>query len=271
MYLGQSNLKEKYVCATYCELTHENLKKPDGSCYIETWYVHAFDPERKAHRQDEFMQTKINGAGQTDNGRHRFASVYFESGEVSQWNGRSKTTLPVDLEKDDAQFADYFPTTYCEPFSPTVIGAGALERHRGPRLSSHIAKLFAVYKLVDEEDYDYGVAQTFSTRNPELFDKIYFDERYGNMPVLLKRTLGKNGKHFERIATTWTEIDDRWYPKEIEIEQDNTQFKSSIKLWYYWMLTDLPVNVFPDSTGEIMDTRRLKELVVEKSVGVSRK
>jgi hypothetical protein len=268
-YLKQASIREKYACVIFCESTEDHRNSLDRSSYIETWYIHAFDLERKVHRHDEFIQTMLSGAGVSTSPSHRLTTVYFEGAKALQWNGTSITKHDLKPDEGEEQFKTLFSQSYFEPLTPTVIGHRAFERHKGPRLSSHMGDLFSIYRWVEEEEFNHGVAQVFSTRNPELFDKLYFDDRYGDMLVLLRRTIGKNGKHFEQITTKWAEINGRWYPSVVEIKKDSTA-KTSRKLWYYWMFEGFPSNLFPDGPDgktDVIHSRELKELIVKKSGG----
>ena len=267
-YLKRTNVQEKYACAIFCEATVNDREEPDRSCYVETWYLHSFDPEQRAHRQDELTQTMMNGAGTLSTRVPPLKIVYYLGEKVLQWNGEnSKKSYDLKSDEGEKQFEALVPHSYFEPLTPTIIGHRCFDRRTGPRLSSHIGDLFSIYRWIEEEEFDHGIAQVFSTRNADLFNKIYFDKRYGNMPALLQRTIGKNGKHFERIATKWIEMNERWYPSVVEIEKESMNTTTSRKLWYYWMFDGFPADLFPNGKADIIHSVKLRELIAKKSGG----
>jgi hypothetical protein len=263
-YLERTNLREKYACAIFCESTSNNRDDPNRSSYVETWFLHSYDPEQDSHRQDEINQLMLNGRGDIVSTALRVTLFYHRKNrKVVQWNGTSQRKLALIDKEEEEQFKSLRDQAYFEPLGVPILGHSCLNRRSGPQLNSSVRTLFSTYQKIEEEELPYGVAQVFSTRFPELKVKVLFDERVGDMPVLKQLVL--NGKHYESIATKWTQIKNRWYPASVEVERDYANIADTRKLKYYWMFDDFPPDLFPVGDAKKTNAVELRELIVKKS------
>ncbi len=258
-YLKNAVFTKPYVCAMFVEITAD-APKLSNSGFVELWFVHSFSPQLKTHRQDYIPQSRTS-----------FDEQYFSRGEelrlflqkdryVKQVSGGSLMQADVMDTSVKDPFAAISSMAYFDPMSVPVAGWTSLETRRGIR-TGVLEMMLRRYVVIDEVEKDYQVIKTLRHGGSTLYDRIAFDSRCGDMPVSIQRSDGKNGKTCESITTTWRQIQEKWLPMVTEIKLLSTETKTTWKVEYYWMLEDVPDDVFEIGARDVNDVRGIKGIV----------
>jgi hypothetical protein len=260
-YAECTQFKEPYVCAMFVENTLDLLDLSKSS-FVEFWNIHSYSPAEKLHRHDEIFQSQISLEGSLSKGGATTLFLHSD-GVVKQIVGRKTMSKTMAEEADNKNaFASFTIQSYFEPMCVPVIGRICFEQQRGPGRLGIIERVFLKYKLVDEEETPTGTFKTFHVR-PDIpvFDKILFEGGVGNMPVSVHRTSGQNGRISEIIRTKWEKYNEKWLPTATEIEVPLAGLNASWRVKYYWLLDDIPKEVF--EIGKL-HASKLKEHVISK-------
>ena len=243
-YLHNRDKFERYACCIQVELTSEDFVNSENSTYRNDWFFRCEDHTKKLVRQDQILMQEALNKGEPVS-IEVFYSMFLTDKKVKQFIGKRSRQLLVEDAKDE-DWDSLKKQCYFDPWEVPFVGWSCFRNKRltFPRNRPPIESMFERMRVTEFDEIGdlIGVERVESAKH-QIFDRIRFSKRQGDMPISLER-VNKDPNYLgvmEAITTKWKKAGNGWIPSETLIKMNiglpsKPSAKRTYRVKYFWTL-----------------------------------